>query len=442
MTLQSFKQIPGDAVLNPGSDPLEIWQKAVKKHGDVSYITSGRFKMYLVNNPAIINEILLTKHKNFTKGNLLSRILGDGLLTSNGEFHHKQKRLIQPAFHQKIISTYADIMTSFTERAISTWKEGEVIDIHGEMMRLAMGIVAKCLFNADTESEWKDVSGAFSDINNYMDRLSRPLGALRDRIPSPSNRRYHEALMRLDKIVYSIIEERRKSGEDAGDLLSILLKARDEAGKQMTDKQLRDEMMTLFLAGYETTANGLTWTWYLLSQNPSVMVKLHREVDTLFSIKNSPKADDYMKLDYTTKVFKEALRLYPPAWRLARIALVDYRVGEYLIPAGSRIIFSPYLIQHDSRFYERAEEFDPDRWTPEMEANLPDFAYFPFGGGPRGCVGEAFAKLEGTVLISTIARKWDLLYESKRKDVELWPGITLRPKHGMPMRLSKPTQSK
>jgi cytochrome P450 len=257
-----------------------------------------------------------------------------------------------------------------------------------------------------------------------------------DRLPLPSNNKYRQAVQRLDETVYGFIRERRKSGRDPGDLLSMLLKAHDAEDGQMSDKQVRDEAMTLFLAGHETTANALTWTWYLLSQNPAVEERMHREIADAVPEGRLATVQDIPKLPFTSKVFQESIRLYPPAWALGRHVVKDTSIGGFLIPAGSTIVISQYVMHHDSRFYEDPEAFNPERWSPEMESRLPDFAYFPFGGGPRGCVGESFAKMEGVLILATIARSWRLAHVKGHR-VELMPRITLRPKYGMRMKASR-----
>ncbi len=435
--IEEYKPIPGGSIYSIRIDPLKLMQDAAKKYGDLCCIKRGKFRLYIANDPAIVKELLLTKHMNFSKGSpKTKKIVGDGILTSSGDFHHKQKRLMQPAFHQQQLASYATIMTDFAGRVTNEWKDGQELDVRDQMMRLTMGIVAKCLYSADVESDWKEVAKALYDVNEYLDMLSSPFAGVLDRLPLPVNRRFRRALQELDAVIYKIIEQRRNSTADSGDLLSTLLKAQYEEGGGMTNKQLRDETMSLFLAGHETTANVLTWALYLLSQNPSVEEKLLRELARVLPGRRIPTAEDVPKLSYTTKVFTETLRLYPPIWRSGRIAINDYFVRGYLIPAGSLILFSHYMIQRDPRYYDNPEQFNPDRWTPEMEANLPDFAFFPFGGGPRSCIGEPFAKMESIMLIAAIAQNWKMTHDPNHK-AEIRTSLTLRPKYGMMMKLSK-----
>ncbi|MDG6902650.1 MAG: cytochrome P450, partial [Nitrososphaerota archaeon] len=366
------------------------------------------------------------------------RVLGDGLLTSDGDFHHRQRQLIQPFLHRNMIASYGRVMIDYTRRACGPWRDGEVLDMHQEMSRLTMAIVAKCLFNADVEAEAAGIGVALNQTMAYYDRRAGPLGLVMDKLPLPlpGKGEFAAAVTRLEEAVYKIIRERRASGADAGDLLSSLLKARDEEGGTMTDAQLRDETLTLLLAGHETTANALTWAWYLLSQNREAEEKLHRELDGVLPEGRALAVEDYQRLEYTARVFKEALRLYPPAWALGRRAVKDCGIGGFLIPAGSTMVMSQYVMHRDPRFFDDPESFDPDRWTPEMEEKLPDFAYFPFGGGPRGCVGESFAKMEGVLVLAAVARSWAMKFVSGQR-VGVQPRITLRPKYGMKMKLER-----
>jgi len=433
----TLKKVPGGVQLGYYRNPIGVLRNAAKRWGDVCYVDGGRYRLYVVSHPDYINEVLVTNHKSFAKGSpRTKRVLGEGLLTSDGDFHHGQRRMIQPAFHQNRIASYAKIMTDFTDHIIGEWKDGEVLDIHREMSRITMAIVAKCLFDADVEAESRAIGKELSEIMVYFNRLAGPLGLVMDRLPLPSNKKFREAVQRLDETVYGFIRERRESGRNPGDLLSMLLSAQDAQGGLMSDKQVRDEAMTLFLAGHETTANALTWAWYLISQNPTVGEKLHDEVVDALPGGRLPTVEDIHRLPFTSKVFTEAIRLYPPAWAIGRHAVKDSAIGGFFIPAGSTIVLSQYVTQHDPRFYDDPEAFKPERWTPEMENKLPDFAYFPFGGGPRGCVGESFAKMEGIVILSTIARKWRMEHASGHK-VKLVPRITLRPKYGMQMKVTR-----
>ena len=427
--------VPSLTILPVGGFLLRNLANIHKKFPDIAHLKLGVANFYLVTNPELVQEVLVTKQRNFMKGKYLQRtkkVFGEGLLTSEGDFHHRQRRLVQPAFHHDRINTYAKTMTEYTSRVISSWRDNQVLDIHAEMMRLTMSIVAKCLFDADVEAESKEIAKDLTTTIEYFDRLSSPLSSVLQKLPT--NRKYDAATARIDRMVYKLIESRRISGKDAGDLMSMLLHAKDDAGQEMTDRQLRDEVLILFTAGHETTANALTWTWYLLSENPKVEAKLHEEVDSLIPKGSLPTAEDVPKLEYTTKVFTESMRLYPPAWILVREALRDCEIGGYNIPKGSDLVISQYVNHHDPRFFPDPEKFDPERCSAGV--NLPKFAYFPFGGGSRSCVGEPFAWMEGVLLLATISRSWSM-HHARGHKVEMLPRITLRPKYGMKMELRK-----
>jgi cytochrome P450 len=417
-------------------DPLKLLLDSAREHGDVVHLKFGPQDVYLFNHPDYIRDVLVTNSRNFHKSRGLQvakKFLGESLLTSEGEFHRRQRRLAQPAFHRQRINAYAAVMADYGARAAGRWSRGETLDISQEMMRLTLAVVGKTLFDADVESEASEIGAALTDVMQLFKRITNPFSALLDKLPLPSNFRWLKAKERLDSTIHRIIDERRASGEDRGDLLSMLLLAQDEEGDggSMDNTQLRDEAMTLFIAGHETTANALTWTWYLLSQHPEVEARLHKEIDSVLGGR-LPGADDVARLTYTEMVFAESMRMYPPAWTLGRRALTDYQVGEYIIPANSIILMSPWVTQHDARFFPEPFKFDPERWTTEARESRPKFSYFPFGGGPRVCIGEQFAWMEGVLLIATIARQWKLRL-APGHPVDTKPMVTLRPRYGMKM---------
>jgi len=380
--------------------------------------------------------VLVTNNRNFVKSRglqMAKRFLGESLLTSEGDFHRRQRRLAQPAFHRQRINGYAEVMSEYAGRTRGRWHHGETLDLWQEMMRLTLAIVGKTLFDADVEAEAPQIGAALTDVMQLFERITNPFGGLLQKLPLPGNYRWLRAKQRLDETIYRIINDRRASGEDRGDLLSMLLLAQDEEGDggSMNNQQLRDEAMTLFVAGHETTANALTWTWYLLSQNPEAEAKLHEEIDAILG-GALPTADDVVRLRYTEMIFAESMRLYPPAWILGRRVLSDYEVGGYTIPANSIVLMSPWVMHRDPRYYPEPHKFDPERWTPEAREARPKFAYFPFGGGPRVCIGEQFAWMEGALLISAIAQKWSLRLAPGHQ-VEPRAMITLRPRYGMRM---------
>jgi cytochrome P450 len=422
-------------------DPLTFLQAASRALGDVVYFKMGPQNVYLLNHPDYIKDVLVTHNQNFIKGRALQRskrLLGEGLLTSEGEAHRRQRRLAQPAFHKKRVATYGVMMTDFAERTSARWSDGETLDVSQEMMRLTLGIVGKTLFDADVESEAQEIGESLSALMELFNAMLLPFSELLEKLPLPQNRRFVTAKERLDATIYRMIDERRRTGEDRGDLLSMLLLAQDEEGdgKGMTDQQVRDEALTIFLAGHETTANALTWTWYLLSQNPDVEAKLHEELNSVLKGNRVPTFEDVPKLRYTEMVLAESMRLYPPAWAIGRLALNDYEVGGYKVPAGSLVLMSQYVMHRDERYYQDPTHFDPERWTTEARDSRPTYSYFPFGGGPRRCIGEGFAWMEGILLISSLARNWRMRLVPNHP-VETRPVITLRPKHGMRMTLSR-----
>ncbi|HKG23295.1 MAG TPA: cytochrome P450 [Blastocatellia bacterium] len=418
------------------SDPANFLLRCAREYGDVVHFKLGPQSLFLVNDPEIIKDVLVTNNRNFVKSRgleLAKEFLGEGLLTSEGDFHLRQRRLAQPAFHRQRVFAYGEAMVDYSTRACEHWTDGETRDMAQEMMGLTMAVVGKTLFDADVIEEAKEIGQALTEMVHFFDRITTPFPKLMAKLPLPSNYRFKRAKERLDATIYRIINERRASETDRGDLLSMLLLAQDEEGDggRMTDLQLRDEAMTIFLAGHETTANALSWTWYLLSQNPEAEARMHEEIDALLEGR-LPTAADVARLVYTTKVFSEAMRMYPPAWTVGRRALNEYAMGEYVAPAGSIILMSQYVTHHDPRFFPEPFKFDPERWTPEAQAARPKFSYFPFGGGPRLCIGEQFAWMEGVLILATLARQWRMRLAPDQV-VEPEPLITLRPKFGMRM---------
>lgn len=457
----SYK-IPGKLAREFISDPIKTLSKIAQRYGDISYFRLGREQVYLINNPDLIEKILIYDHRNFKKGKRLQiakALLGEGLVTSEGEFHNRQRRLIQPIFLPKQIKTYGDIMIDYAMRMVEGWKDGDVLDINREMMELTLGIICKSVLNYDVKSEAQQVGKSLTTVRNYSKRLQNPIGQVLDKVPIlPKVRGARKAMKELNTLVYELIAERRRKKIDYNDLLTRLLRAQDTEGGDvnsssaktenskgmMSDKQVRDEVMTIFIAGHETTANALTWTFYLLSQNPNIEKRLHEELDSVLSTSTSNgggtsigravSTDDIPKLPYTEKVFRESMRMYPPVWTIGRYVENDYPVGGYNITAGSSILMSQYVMHQDPRYYEEPEVFNPDRWTEEFRTHLPRFSYFPFGGGIRGCIGESFAWMEGVLVIAAIAQRWEMRKLPSQR-VKLDPAITLRPKYGMKMKL-------
>ena len=421
-------------------DPLTFLARLAREYGDVARCKAGPQSIYLLNHPDHIRDVLVTSNARFKKGRALQRakrLLGEGLLTSEGDFWRRQRRLAQPAFHRQRIESYARVMVEYAEKSSRGWRDGQTLDLSEEMTRLTLAVVGKTLFDADVESDADEVGAALTEVMNLFDYIMLPFAELLEKLPLPPQRRFLRARARLDAVIYRIIEARRREGRDRGDLLSTLLHAVDEEGDRrgMTDEQLRDEAMTIFLAGHETTANALTWAFLLLAQNPEAESRMHEELDRVLEGGRPPTAADYAALRYTEMAVSEAMRLYPPAWAVGRLALEDHEVGGFAIPRGSLVLLSQYVTHRDPRFFPDPERFDPERWTPEAKAARPQFSYFPFGGGPRRCIGEGFAWTEAVLILAALARRWRLRLIPGRA-VEARARITLRPgKGGVPVRV-------
>jgi len=428
--------LPFSSLLAYRRGPLAYFQNLAKRYGDISFFRIGPQEAFFLNHPDLIKDVLVTNNQNFMKGLVLQRakrLLGEGLLTSEGEFHRRQRRLAQPAFHRQRIASYAEIMVDYATRTGERWQDGAKLDVSQEMMRLTLGIVGKTLFDADVESESGEVGEAMTVVMELFDTLTMPFFELLSKLPLPQLRRFDAARTKLDRIIFSLVDDRRRSGVDRGDLMSMLLLAQDEEGDggQMTDQQLRDELLTIFLAGHETTSNALTWTWYLLSKHPEAETRFHQELNEVLGGRK-PRFEDAAQLHYTEMVLAESMRLYPPAWAIGRLATVDCELGGYFVPKKSLVLVSQYVMHRDERYYENPSTFDPERWTPEAREARPAFSYFPFGGGPRRCIGEGFAWMEGILLLATLGQKWQLRLVPHHP-VALKPVVTLRPKHGMKM---------
>ena len=435
-------RLPGANLLGFRRNPIAFLMKLAHEYGDIVRFRSGLEEVFFLNHPDYVRDVLVTHADYFAKGRALERarrLLGEGLLTSEGEFHKRQRRLVQPAFHRQRLASYGATITEHAARLRRGWDNGARMDIHQEMLRLTMGITGKTLFDADIETEATEIGEALSSVLELFKMIYVPFSEFLEKLPLPGLRRRKTAHQRLDATVYRMIQGRRASGQDRGDLLSLLLAAQDDEGEgehgRMTDQQVRDECMTLFLASHETTANALTWTWYLLSQHPQVEAKLHHEIDAVLAGR-LPTAEDLRQLSYTEMVLSESMRLYPPAWAVGRRIIRPYSVGPYICPENSLVILSQYVMHHDPRFFPDPFRFDPERWTAEARAALPKFCYFPFGAGPRQCIGEGFAWMEGVLVLATLAQQWRMRLVPGHP-VELQPLITLRPKHGMLMTLER-----
>jgi cytochrome P450 len=418
-------------------DPLGDLSRMQARWGDVASFRIGPRWFYLLSDPELVREVLVTHHRGFIKSLALQRarvLLGHGLLTSEGEFHLRQRRLAQPAFHRERVAGMAAAMVRRAEATADGWRAGARVDAAHEMMRMTLAIAGETLLGADVEAEADEIGAALTDALGLFDRLHNPFGPLLDRLPTPGTRRMRRARQRLDATIYRAIAERRASGTERDDLLGMLLAARDEEGDGggMTDLQLRDELLTLFLAGHETTANALAWTWHLLARHPEAEARLHEELRTVLGGR-APTAEDFPALPYTRAVLAESMRLYPPAWTIGREPVQDWQAGGYRIRAGSVVLVSPWVVHRDARWWSEPLAFQPERWMGAAEAAQPRFAYFPFGGGIRKCIGEGFAWMEGVLTLATLARRWRLVPVSGAEPVPE-PRITLRPL-GLEMRV-------
>ena len=431
----------------PGN-PILLFEHLAKTFGSISHYKLGGSNIVFINDPDLIREILVTQASSFIKERTQNRmkiLLGEGLITSEGEFHMRQRRIAAPAFHRQRIQAYADMMVERGAAMRATWQAGQTFDMSAAMMELTLEIVARTLFATDVTAAIREINDEVNVIMrlyNYLIALPRAESYLR--WPIPGLIRFRKARARLDAQVYRMIAERRASNEDRGDLLSMLMAARDEEempadrGRKssapqtgMSDRQLRDEVITIFLAGYETVANALAWTWYLLSENPTAAERMQREIDEMLQGR-LPTLEDLPRLRYTEMVFAESMRLYPPAWAMGRQSTQVIELGPYRLPAGTYFFFSQYILQRSEEFYPEPLRFDPERFTPEQKAVRPRFTYFPFGGGSRQCIGEAFAWMEGVLILATLAQRWSFqMVPGQTVDVQ--PKITLRPKYPMMM---------
>lgn len=392
-------------------DPLGFLKRLAREYGDVVHFRVGRRHVYLLNHPEHVKGVFTTHYDNFLKGRGIRRrgnFGGEGLLTSEGELHRRERRLTQPAFNHGRFDGYAATMTKVAAAAGRSWGAGERLDVLESMRRITLPIASQTLFGVRVDAEHERIINAFRTAVSGL-RPFRPAGTrLSDRMSPLGLWRMLRARGTFESLVTRIIAERKRAGGDAGDLLSLLLSREGEEGEQFTsERQIRDEAVTLFIGGFESVATALTWTWYLLAQHPEVEARLHAELDDLLGGR-LPGVEDLPRLPYTRMVFEESMRLHPPVPRLVRTALRDYRVGEYTVPAGSLVVVSQYVMHRDPRFWPDPERFDPERFTPEARRARPAYAYFPFGGGPRRCIGDGFASMEGVLVLATLASRWRL----------------------------------
>lgn len=435
-------------LLDVGANPLRFFESCAATYGPVVRVSLEKGRdTYILSRPEHIQHVLMNTQRTFTKGyqrdRILSLVLGNGLVTSEGSFWLRQRRLSQPAFHHHRIESYANIMTEFTQRMLLNWEHGETRDIHEDMMQCTMEIVGKALFDVDlhTAYEGSNQVGEALDqvfheyVKQYTSVTRRLLEMLPISLPLPGNTKLKKSIEKLDQIIYDIIEQRNNETHDYGDLLSMLMLARDDDGTGMSREQLRDEVMTIFLAGHETTANVLSWTIYLLAQHPDVEEKLVKELDNVLEGRE-PSFADMPQLRYTQSIIKESMRLYPPVWYISREPVEDVWIDEYCLPAGCEVALSQWVMHRHPDYFIDPNSFTPDRWSQEFEKSLPPYVYFPFGAGPRICIGNNFAMMEATLLLAAIMQKFHFVLDQSHK-VILEPSITLRPQKGIHVQVEK-----
>ena len=416
--------------------PLEFLLKSARKYGDVVSLSIGSVGIYFFNHPNLIEEVLIQHNQNCIKDisyRVLKGVFGDGLLLSDGEMWKRHRRLMQPAFSSDRIAGYASTIVADTAQMLTTWQTGEIRDIHRDMSQLTIKLIAQTMFGVDVTETALEIGAALDTIMLQYVHQAEMWFLLPVWLPTPRNWKAHHATKRLNEIVHTIIDRRRQAPRD--DLLSRMLRVKDEDGNQLSDRELRDEVMTLLLAGHETTANALTWTLILLAQNPSTEAKLVAEVCSVLE-ERLPTINDLPKLHYTEMVLKESMRLYPPAWILGRELTRDCTIGDYRLTRGTTIYLSQWVMHRDPRFFDNPEQFLPERWADNLEQHLPRCAYFPFGAGPRVCIGKAFAMMETILILAMVAQKFRLTLIPNHS-IELLPSIALRPKQGVTMSIAQ-----
>ncbi|HEV2656601.1 MAG TPA: cytochrome P450 [Ktedonobacteraceae bacterium] len=412
-------------------EPLAYLQRCSQEYGDIVQIRLGTTSIYMLSHPDYIEQVLVTHNKHYTKSRFTQRrksLFGNGIIFSESDFWLRQRRLMQPAFHHKRIASYGEAMVTLAERMAQTWQDGAEINIHEQMMELSLEIVVKTLFDTETTGDVQKIGAALDILIEQVSAAAvRPI-QFPDWVPTRGNRMYNAALSELETIIKQIITEHRERDTDNGDLLSTLLHAQDEDGTRMTDRQVRDEVVNLYIAGHETVALALSFAWRLLAEHPEVEAKLHAELASTLGGR-APTIEDLPQLPYTEQVFSEALRLYPPVWGVFRDCKIADTIGGYPIAPGTVILLSPWVAHHDARFYSDPEDFRPERWDKQA-TSIPRYAYFPFGGGQRLCIGNIFAMVEARLLLATLAQQWRFTLVPDAP-FELVPTITIRPKYGI-----------
>jgi cytochrome P450 len=416
-------------------DPLGTLQRLAREYGDVVSIPVMRTSRVLVNRPEYIQQLLILDHAKLHKSTLtklvVGPLLGQGLLISEGDFWRRQRRLAQPAFHRSRTNEYSPVMVECALEQTRLWGAGETRNIAEEMMKLTLEVAVRTLFGTSLAGDSEAIGRAMTFLMRHYLRRARSPWRVPESWPTPANRRARREVEYMDSLIYGIISDRKKDTQPRNDLLSLLMAAMHEDGSQMTERQVRDESMTLFVAGHETTALSLAWTWYLLGENPAAEARLHEELDAVLGGRPA-EVSDLEKLSYLNAVVHESLRLYPPAYMMARMNVETVILGEYEILPGTTLLTSQWVMHRDARFFDQSDRFMPERWLDGLEQRLPPGAYFPFGDGPRRCIGQGFAQLETSLVIATIAQKFRFRLK-KGFPVVPEPLVTLRPKYGIEM---------
>ena len=424
------------------SDTLQ-WLTEAADYGPIAYVPILFDRYCLVRDPALIQQALTQGHTKMRKDRFtheLSRVMGEGLISSEGELWRRQRKLVSHAFTPRRIQGYGDAMIDAAERTLHEWEDGQQIDVHAAMTELTLDVVGRTLFDADVRGSAKEVGDALTDISHFYATMMENLLPLPDWWPTSRNRRFRKAVQNVDRIIREIIERRRTSAHDRGDLLSALLQAQDDDGGGMSDRQLRDECVTLFLAGHETTSIALSNSFFLLSEHPEIEERVHEEVRDLLGSRR-PTSEDAKRLPFTECVIKESMRLYPPVYTIGRLVLEDFELGGYVIEKGVSLLFSQWVTHRRPECFPDPLRFDPERWLPERAKSIHRYSYFPFGGGPRICIGNHFAMMEAILLMASLIRRFRLELVPG-ETLDFLPAITLRPAHGLRMRLrARPTGS-
>ena len=423
-------------------DPILLFEHLVKEYGPVAHYRIGPEDIVFINDPELIREVLIVQNDNFMKERTVQRskmLLGDGMITAEGAEHRAQRRIAQPAFHRRRITGYAETIVREAVQLRDQWQDRTEIDASQHMMALSLEIVSQTLFGVKLGTEVHEITTAINQIMDlYHFLVVLPAAEALVNFPIPQMRRFRRARARLDAVVQRILENRLRSGGHHNDLLAMMLEGAGVSSvKELTPEiasSLRDQVITIFLAGYETVANAMTWTWYLLSQNPDAEANMHHEVDAVLGGREAT-VEDVPQLKYTEMVMAESLRLYPPAWAMGRKALNDFELGPYFMPRGTTMLMSQWIAHRNPDYFPDPLRFDPERFKPSAPPR-PKFSYFPFGAGPRQCIGESLAWMEGVLILATISQKWSLTLVPGHR-VKPQPLITLRPKYGMKMTLHR-----